>query len=108
MGYPNIAVCVGNSYFTGKVKVLGSVFNDSNVKIRRSYILRYPDSFSDEDEFIKADELFFELMIIKVSEWIYKNNIPVGFVEQILWLIYTYRGLFFAHINYCYLIREYV
>lgn len=55
---PNIAVCIGNFYFTGKAKVLGSVFDDSNVKIMRGYILRYPDSFSDKDEIIKADEVF--------------------------------------------------
>lgn len=79
---PNIAVCIGSFYFTGKAKSLGSVFDDSNSKIKIAYISRYPDAFSKGDKFIKSDELFFELSIENVSEWIYENNIPVGFAEQ--------------------------
>lgn len=79
---PNIAVCVENFYFTGKARSLGSVFDNRNAKIKMAYISRYPDSFSNEDEFIKSDELFFELSIENVSEWVYKNNIPVGCAEQ--------------------------
>ncbi len=55
---PNIAVCVGNFYFTGKAKPLGSAFDDRNAKIKASYMLRYPESFSEEDEFIESDEVF--------------------------------------------------
>lgn len=84
MNNSNVAVCVENFYFTGKAKSLGSVFDDSNREIKKAYILRYPDSFGDGDEFIKADELFFELSIEHVSEWVYENGIPVGFAEQAL------------------------
>ena len=79
---PNIAVCVGNFYFTGKARPLGSVSDDKNAEIKSAYILRYPDAFSGEDEFISSDEVFFELSIEHVSEWIYENNIPVGLAEQ--------------------------
>lgn len=79
---PNIAVCVGNFYFTGRARLLGSAFDDRNVEIKSAYILRYPDSFSGEDEFIKSDEVFFELSIENVCEWLYKDNIPVGLTEQ--------------------------
>lgn len=79
---PNIAVCVGNFYFTGQAKLLGSAFDDRNAEIKAAYILRYPDSFSGEDEFIQSDEVFFELSIENVSEWIYEDNIPVGLAEQ--------------------------
>lgn len=81
---PNIAVCIGPVYFTGKARSLGSVFKDSNAEIKRAYISRYPDSFSDEDIFLEADALFFELTIENVAEWIYENNVPVGFAENVL------------------------
>lgn len=79
---PHVAVCVENYYFTGMAKSLGSVFDESNAGIKAAYISRYPDSFSQEDEFIKSDEQFFEITIEHVSEWIYENGIPVGFAEQ--------------------------
>lgn len=79
---PNIAVCVGNFYFTGKAKALGSVFDDRNTEIKSAYILRYPDSFSEEDEFIKSDEVFFELLIENASEWIYEDGVPIGLAER--------------------------
>ena len=79
---PNIAVCVGNFYFTGKARSLGSVSDERNAEIKASYILCYPDSFGSEDEFIKSDEVFFELSIENVSEWIYEDNNPIGLAEQ--------------------------
>lgn len=79
---PNIAVCAGNFYFTGKAKSLGSVFDKDNNIIKKAYISRYQDSFSNEDEFIKSDEVFFELTIEHVSEWIFESGNPVGFAEQ--------------------------
>ena len=45
-------------------------------------MLRYPESFSEEDEFIESDEVFFELSIENVSEWIYEDHIPIGFAQQ--------------------------
>lgn len=83
---PNIAVCAGNFYFTGKAKSLGSVFDKDNDNIKKAYISRYQDSFSNEDEFIKSDEVFFELTIEHVSEWIFESGNPVGFAEQKLYL----------------------
>lgn len=79
---PNIAVCVGNFYFTGKARTLGSVFDDRNAEIKSAYILRYPDSFSSQDEFIKSDEVFFEISIENVSEWIYEDGIPIGLAQR--------------------------
>lgn len=81
---PNVAICVGNFYCTGKAKSLGSVFDEHNAEIRAAYIARFPDAFSDEDEFIQSDEQFFEISIDRVSEWIYENGIPVGFAESAL------------------------
>lgn len=81
---PNIAVCIGDFYFTGKASLLGSVFDESNAEQKAAYIARYPDSFGNEDEFIKPDEVFFELSIKNVSQWIYENGVPVGFAEQSL------------------------
>lgn len=79
---PHIAACVGNFYFTGKARSLGSVFAKENSELKTAYIARYPDSFGAEDEFIKSDELFFELIIEHVSEWIYEKGVPIGFAEQ--------------------------
>lgn len=79
---PNIAVCVDSFYFTGKAIALGSVFDKSNIQIKDKYILRYPDAFGDKDEFIESDDMFFELLIENVSEWIYENGTPIGFAEQ--------------------------
>lgn len=84
---PNIAVCIGNFYFTGKAKSLGSVFNENNSKIKTAYISRYPDSFSNDDEFINSDEIFIEISIENISEWIFENDIPIGFAEHSLWHI---------------------
>ena len=56
--------------------------NESNAEIKTAYISRYPDSFGSEDEFIQSDEVFFELTIEKICEWIYDNGIPVGLEEQ--------------------------
>ncbi len=81
---PHIAVCAGNFYFTGKARFLGSAFSSGNTELKKAYISRYPDSFGEEDEFIESDEVFFELTIEHVSEWIYENDIPVGFAEQTL------------------------
>lgn len=81
---PHIAVCVGNYYFTGKARLLGSVFDEGNKNIKAAYIRRYPDSFSKGDEFIKSDEVFFELTIEHVSEWVCEDGNFVGFAEQSL------------------------
>lgn len=79
---PNIAVCAGNFYFTGKAKLLGSVYDDGNTEIKAAYMLRYPDSFGKEDEFIQSDEVFFELTMENVSEWIFSDGNPTGFSKQ--------------------------
>ena len=79
---PNVAVCVGNFYFTGRAIALGSAFSESNKKIKEAYCLRYPESFSDQDEFIQSDELFFEVSIEEISEWIYEGDIPIGLAQQ--------------------------
>lgn len=79
---PNIAVCAGNFYFTGKAKLLGSVYDDANAKIKAAYMARYPDSFGKEDEFIQSDEVFFELTMENVSEWVFACGNPTGFAEQ--------------------------
>lgn len=79
---PNVAVCAGDFYFTGKAKPLGSAFDDGNAEIKSAYAVRYPESFSAEDGFIKTDEQFFEIIIGKVSQWIYEKGIPVGLAEQ--------------------------
>lgn len=82
MANSHIAACVGNFYFTGKARSLGPVLDESNSKIKEAYSMRYPGSFSKEDEFIETDEMFFELSITKVSEWIYENGVPVGLAER--------------------------
>lgn len=79
---PNIAVCAGNFYFTGKAKPLGSVYDDENAEIKTAYIARYPNSFGKEDEFIQSDEAFFELTMENVSEWVFVDGNPAGFAEQ--------------------------
>lgn len=79
---PNIAVCAGNFYFTGKSKPLGSVYDDANAEIKAAYMARYPDSFGTEDEFIQSDEVFFELTMETVSEWVFVGGNPTGFAEQ--------------------------
>lgn len=79
---PNIAVCAGNFYFTGKAKPLGSVHDAGNAQVKAAYMARYPDSFGKEDEFIQSDEVFFELTIENVSEWIFAGGNPTGFAEQ--------------------------
>lgn len=79
---PNIAVCVGDFYLTGKAKPLGSAFDNRNAEIKAAYILRYPDSFGEGDEFIQSGEMFFELLLENVSEWIYKDGIPVGLAKK--------------------------
>lgn len=81
---PNVAICVGKFYFTGKAKSLGAVFDEQNAEIKAAYTARYPSAFSDEDEFIQPDEQFFEILVEKVCEWIYDNGVPVGFAESVL------------------------
>lgn len=81
---PNVAICVGNFYFTGKAKSLGSVFDAHNAEIRAAYTARFPGAFSDEDEFIQSDERFFEISVERLSEWVYENGVPVGFAESAL------------------------
>lgn len=82
MANPNVAICVGNFYCTGRAKSLGSLFDGRNSEIKAAYSARYPGAFSEEDEFIQADEQFFEISVEKVSEWIYENGAPVGFAER--------------------------
>lgn len=81
---PNVAICVGNFYFTGKAKSLGSVFDENNSEIRAAYTARFPSAFSIKDEFIQSDELFFEITVESVSEWIYDNGAPVSFAKSVL------------------------
>lgn len=78
----NVAVCVHNFYFTARSRSLGSVFDESNAEIKKAYRERYPDAFGEEDTFIESDELFFEVVIGTVSEWIYDNGAPVGFAKK--------------------------
>ncbi len=79
---PNIAACVGHFYFTGRAIPLGSAYSQENSQVRAAYLLRYPGAFGQEDEYIRPDEQFFELVIERVSEWIYRDGVPVGFAEQ--------------------------
>lgn len=79
---PNIAVCVGNFYFTGKAKLRGSVFDDENASIKAAYMVRYPGSFGTSDGFIESDEMFFELTIEHLSEWVFDNGNPIGLAEH--------------------------
>lgn len=79
---PNIAVCAGNFYFTGKAKPLGSVDDNRNAQVKAAYMARYPGSFGSKDEFIQSDEVFFELTIESISEWIFDNGNPTGFAQQ--------------------------
>lgn len=81
---PNVAICLGNFYFTGKVKSWRSVFDEHNAEIRAEYTARYPDAFSIDDEFIQSDEQFFEISVDRVCEWVYENGVPVGFAESVL------------------------
>lgn len=78
---PNVAVCVGNFYFTGRSELLGKVTLPENEEIKKAYRERYPESFSEEDEFIQDDEVFFLIRIREISQWVYENNIPVGLAE---------------------------
>lgn len=78
---PNVAVCVGNFYFTGRSELLGKVTLPENEAIKKAYKERYPESFSEDDEFIQDDEVFFLIRIRKISQWVYENNIPVGLAE---------------------------
>lgn len=78
---PNVAVSVGNFYFTGRSELLGKVTLPENEEIKKTYRERYPESFSEDDEFIQDDEVFFLIRIRKISQWIYENNIPVGLAE---------------------------
>lgn len=79
---PNIAICVGNFYMTGKATCLGSVHDENNKEIKQAYKQRYCDSFSDEDDFIESDEAFFELTIEHISQWIYDQDIPIALAEK--------------------------
>ena len=79
---PSIAVCAGRFYFTGKAKPLGCVYGDANAEIKAAYMARYQDSFGKKDEFIQSDEVFFELAMEAVSEWIFAGGNPIGFAEQ--------------------------
>ena len=78
----NIAACVGHFYFTGTAKSLGSAYSEENAPVRAAYLQRYPGAFGQEDEYIRPDEQFFELVIDQISEWKYRDGIPVGFAEQ--------------------------
>ncbi len=79
---PNVAVCVGNFYFTGRSELSGKVTLPENEEIKKAYMQRYPESFSEGDEFIQDDEVFFLIKIQKISQWIYENNVPVGLAEM--------------------------
>lgn len=81
---PHVAVCVENYYFTGLAKNLGSAYDPCNTAIKEAYIRRYPDSFSNQDEFIQADELFFEITLKTISEWVYDGATPIDFLQQTL------------------------
>lgn len=79
---PNVAVCVGNFYFTGRSEFSGKVTLPENEEIKKAYMQQYPESFSEGDEFIQDDEVFFLIKIQKISQWIYENNVPVGLAEM--------------------------
>lgn len=81
---PHIAGCVGNFYFTGKAKALGSVSAAQNTAVKEAYQARYPGAFSEEDDFIQSDEMFFELLVENAAEWVYENGAPVALAEQAL------------------------
>lgn len=56
--------------------------DDGNTEIKAAYMARYPYSFGKDDGFIQSDEVFFELTMETVSEWIFDNGNPTGFAEQ--------------------------
>ena len=81
---PNTSICIENFYFTAKATCLGSVVLTENETIKNAYKERFPESFSEADEFIQSDEVFFELKPAKLFQWIYKDDIPVGLAEKAL------------------------
>ena len=80
---PNTSICIGNFYFTASATCLGSDSLDENETVKNAYKERYPEAFSEEDEFIQKDEVFFELKPVKVFQWICKDDIPVGLAEKV-------------------------
>lgn len=79
---PHVAGCVGNFYFTGTAKALGRAGAEENKDLKAAYQARYPGSFSEEDDFIQSDEVFFELLLENVAEWVYENGVPVALAQQ--------------------------
>lgn len=81
---PNIAVCVGPYYFSGKALCLGSAFAAENAAIKSAYVQRYPGAFAEEDAHTQSDDVFFVLDAQALSEWVYEGGVPVGLAWKTL------------------------
>lgn len=81
---PNIAVCVGSFYGEGQAKSAGYTSDVDNKKLKRKYIQRYPGAFSDADVYLSDTEVFYEITLSKVFQWVYDGGLPAGLAEKAL------------------------
>lgn len=78
---PRVALSMGGFDAEAEARPLGSTEDPQNAARKQLYIERYPGAFTGEDEYLSDKEVFFELKLAHVSQWIYENDVPVGFAQ---------------------------
>lgn len=77
---PNVAICTMGFYLEGTAQSVGDTALPQNQTIKETYIVRWPEAFSEKDEYLDGDEVFIKITPKKVSQWVFENEIPLGLV----------------------------
>lgn len=74
----HVAICVDHFYMEGIAENKGHTSLPENAAIKEEYIKRYPDAFSERDEYLRGNEVFFAIELTRVHQWVYENGVPIG------------------------------
>ena len=74
---PHVAICMGTFYLQGKARILGRCSDLDNPEIKKArdlYQKRWPDAFSEKDEFLSGDEVFILITPTNISQWVFEGE----------------------------------
>ena len=74
---PHVAVCMGAFYLQGKARILGLCTDLDNPEVQKArdlYQKRWPDAFSETDNFLSGDEVFILITPTNISQWVYEGE----------------------------------
>lgn len=77
----NVAATVEHYQIEARARVLGHPRDKGNSRLADVYRAKFPGAFSEADETVTPDTIFVAMDVARITEWVYENGGPVGFLE---------------------------